>query len=106
MKRDQNNRAKARNLVDERKGGPRHQVPPTSKEKTVTSKKKNRKKHFAWDYVQVGDEVRLSVHGQPVHAGEVDARTLDGHIIWVHNPVGGRRLFHIEDGYELLVETP
>jgi hypothetical protein len=67
----------------------------------MTSKKRNLVEGFAWDDVQVGDEVRLSAHGQVAHAGEVDARTLDGDIIWVHNPVGGRRLFHIEDGFDL-----
>ena len=34
-------------------------------------------------------------------AGEVDDLTTGGDIVWVHNPVGGRRLFEINDGFEL-----
>ncbi|WP_259678289.1 hypothetical protein [Arthrobacter oryzae] len=54
-----------------------------------------------WDDVQVGDKVQLVGSGRPEYVGFVDARTADGDIIWVHDPVDGRRLFHIRDGYEL-----
>lgn len=54
-----------------------------------------------WDDVQIGDRVRLGSSGRTEYAGEVDARTIDGETIWVQGPVGGRRLFHILDGYEL-----
>ncbi len=54
-----------------------------------------------WDDVQVGDRVQLGSSGRTEYAGEVDARTADGDFIWVQDPVGGRRLFHILDGYEL-----
>jgi hypothetical protein len=54
-----------------------------------------------WDDVQVGDRVQLGSSGRTEYVGEVDARTADGDIIWVQDPVGGRRLFHIHDGFEL-----
>lgn len=54
-----------------------------------------------WDDVQVGDSVQLSRNGYPEHAGLVDARTADGDIVWVDAPIGGRRLFHVADGFEL-----
>lgn len=63
--------------------------------------KTNFVKSSTWDDVQVGDEVQLCASGRTEYAGEVDARTMDGDVIWVHNPIGGRRLFHIQDGYNL-----
>ncbi|MET3174028.1 UNVERIFIED_ORG: hypothetical protein ABIB52_001873 [Arthrobacter sp. UYCu721] len=54
-----------------------------------------------WDDVQVGDKVQLVGSGRPHYVGLVDARTANGDIIWVHDPVDGRRLFHIQDGFEL-----
>lgn len=54
-----------------------------------------------WDDVQVGDIVQLINNGRTSHVGEVDARTPDGDIIWVGDPIGGRRLFHMHDGYTL-----
>jgi len=53
------------------------------------------------DDVEVGDKVQLGSGGHTEYAGEVDAQTADGDIIWVQGPLGGRRLFHIPDGYEL-----
>ena len=63
--------------------------------------KKNRDEASNWDDVQVGDRVQLGSSGRTEYVGEVDARTAGGDIIWVQDPVGGRRLFHILDGYEL-----
>lgn len=54
-----------------------------------------------WHDVQVGDKVQLGSGGRTEYAGEVDARTADGDVVWVQGPVGGRRLFHILDGYDL-----
>jgi hypothetical protein len=45
--------------------------------------------------------VELSRNGLPAYAGLVDDRTADGEVVWVSTPVGGRRLFHISDGYDL-----
>ncbi|MGY4543949.1 hypothetical protein ACVWY0_003892 [Arthrobacter sp. UYNi723] len=61
----------------------------------------NRVGGSGWVDVQVGDKVQLVGSGRPEYVGLVDARTADGDIIWVHDPVDGRRLFHIQDGYEL-----
>lgn len=61
----------------------------------------NRVGGSGWDDVQVGDKVQLVGSGRPKYVGLVDARTANGDIIWVHDPVDGRRLFHIQDGYEL-----
>lgn len=58
-------------------------------------------KDASWDEVQVGDIVQLVDSARTKYIGRVDARTPDGNIIWVHDPVGGRRLFHIQDGYTL-----
>lgn len=55
-----------------------------------------------WEEVQVGEPVQLSRNGRQVYAGLVDDRTTDGDVIWVKTTVGGRRLFHISDGYDLL----
>lgn len=63
--------------------------------------KTNRDGASNWDDVQVGDRVQVGSSGRTEYVGEVDARTADGDIIWVQGPVGGRRLFHILDGYEL-----
>ena len=71
-----------------------------NEERTVTSGT-NRVGGSGWDDVQVGDKVQLLGNGRPEYVGLVDARTADGDIIWVHDPLEGRRLFHIQDGYEL-----
>ncbi|MCU1515784.1 MAG: hypothetical protein JWQ75_505 [Pseudarthrobacter sp.] len=59
-----------------------------------------------WADVQVGDAVVLTRNGQTEYAGELDARTADGETVWVTTPVGGRRLFHVSDGFELTGSQP
>ncbi|HEY8699642.1 MAG TPA: hypothetical protein VIM08_01585 [Arthrobacter sp.] len=59
-----------------------------------------------WDDVQAGDSVRLSRKGNTEYSGEVDTRTEDGEIVWVKTPAGGRRLFHIADGFQLTWNQP
>ncbi|WP_306632396.1 hypothetical protein [Arthrobacter sp. B1I2] len=54
-----------------------------------------------WDDVETGDTVELSRDGRAVFGGLVDARTDDGDVVWVTAPAGGRRLFHIADGFDL-----
>jgi len=54
-----------------------------------------------WDDVEIGDTVELRRNGARIHAGHVDARTADGDVVWVIAPAGGRRMFHIADGYDL-----
>jgi hypothetical protein len=54
-----------------------------------------------WDTVETGDAVELRSNGRTVFSGLVDARTHDGDVVWVTAPAGGRRLFHIADGFDL-----
>lgn len=54
-----------------------------------------------WEDVQVGDPVVLTRNGHIEYSGKVDTRTTDGETVWVRTPVGGRRLFHVSDGFEL-----
>lgn len=55
----------------------------------------------SWEDVQVGETVELSRNGRTAYSGLVDDRTADGEVVWVTTPIGGRRLFHISDGYDL-----
>lgn len=54
-----------------------------------------------WDPVGIGDLVELRRDGRTVFGGAVDGKTDDGDVVWVTAPAGGRRLFHIADGYDL-----
>ena len=54
-----------------------------------------------WDDVETGDSVELRRDGRTAFAGLVDARTDDGDVVWVTAAGGGRRLFHVADGYDL-----
>ena len=56
-----------------------------------------------WASLQRGDAVTLSQGGVECHKGFVNDRTEDGHTIWVIDKIGDRRLFHIEDDYELQI---
>ena len=71
----------------------------------MTSMANRVKSPTRWDEVEIGDTVELRRNGARIHAGLVDARTADGDVVWVIAPAGGRRLFHISDGYDL-VESP
>jgi hypothetical protein len=65
-------------------GAPRHQV-------------------SIWKSLERGDVVALSLGGFEYRRGTVDERTADGRTIWVIDRIGDRRLFHIDDGYDLCV---
>lgn len=54
-----------------------------------------------WADVQVGDSVQLSRNGRIEFTGQVDDRTADGDVVWIKSGLGRRRLFHVEDGYQL-----
>ncbi|BAS18544.1 hypothetical protein AHiyo8_pI68480 (plasmid) [Arthrobacter sp. Hiyo8] len=56
-----------------------------------------------WTSLEPGDVVTLSLQGYEHHRGTVDDRTADGRTIWVIDRLEGRRLFHIDDGYDLRV---
>lgn len=72
----------------------------------MTSKTNRVKGPGYWGDVEVGDSVTLTRNGRTEYTGEVDNRTTDGDIVWVRTPVGGRRLFHINDGFELAWSQP
>ena len=54
-----------------------------------------------WDTVETGDAVELRSDGRTVFSGLVDTKTDDGDVVWVAATAGGRRLFHIADGFDL-----
>lgn len=56
-----------------------------------------------WNSLERGDEVSLTQRGFEYYRGTVDDRTADGRTIWVIDRIGDRRLFHIDDEYDLLV---
>ena len=56
-----------------------------------------------WSSLEQGDEVVLALQGLHYHTGVVDDRTTDGRTIWVVDAIGDRRLFHIDDEYELFL---
>ncbi|MFE4229463.1 hypothetical protein ACFRJ8_16445 [Arthrobacter sp. NPDC056886] len=59
-----------------------------------------------WDVVEIGDAVHLRRGGRLEHAGRVDNRTADGAVVWVVSEGGFRKLFHVTDGFELIVADP
>ena len=54
-----------------------------------------------WKSLEPGDAVALSHGGFVYHRGTVDDRTADGQMIWVVDRIGDRRLFHIDDDFDL-----
>jgi len=56
-----------------------------------------------WNTLERGDVVSLSLRGFECYRGTVDDRTADGRTIWVIDRIGDRRLFHIDDEYDLFV---
>jgi hypothetical protein len=56
-----------------------------------------------WTSLQQGDVVTLSRRGIKCHKGFIDDRTDDGRTIWVVDEIGHRRLFHIQDDYDLVI---
>ncbi|SDP65858.1 hypothetical protein SAMN04487914_1248 [Arthrobacter sp. ok909] len=59
-----------------------------------------------WDDVEIGDAVHLRRGGRIEYAGRVDNRTADGAVVWVLSDGGRRQLFHVADGFELIVADP
>lgn len=54
-----------------------------------------------WMSLEPGDLVTLGRQGLEHYSGRVDDRTADGWTIWVIDRIGDRRLFHIDDDYDL-----
>ena len=53
-----------------------------------------------WQQLQPGQNVRLTGPTGEEYRGVVDERTEDGAFLWVLTMGSGRRLFHVEDGFE------
>jgi hypothetical protein len=58
-----------------------------------------------WTSLLPGDIVTLSQGGLSCHEGRVDDRSEEGKFIWVTDGIGHRRLFHIDDDYDLEVSS-
>lgn len=58
-----------------------------------------------WNSLERGDEVALTLCGFEFHRGTVEDRTADGRTIWVIDSIGYRRLFHIDDDYDLFIAS-
>lgn len=56
-----------------------------------------------WTSLQRGDVIALCWQGVECSKGSIDERTEDGRMIWVTDQIGDRRVFHVEDDYDLLV---
>ena len=56
-----------------------------------------------WKSLAQGDKVSLRLRGFDIHAGTIEDRTPDGRSIWVTDHIGDRRLFHIDDNYDLVL---
>lgn len=54
-----------------------------------------------WSSLEPGDLVTLGRQGFEHYSGRVDECTADGRTIWVIDRIGDRRLFHIDDDYDL-----
>jgi hypothetical protein len=58
-----------------------------------------------WSSLELGDVVNLDRDGVECHRGVVDDRTEDGRTIWVTDKIGHRRMFHIDDNYDLMIPS-
>ncbi|MGF9648342.1 hypothetical protein AAIH32_10230 [Pseudarthrobacter oxydans] len=63
----------------------------------------SRHRALLWASLQSGHFVAFSRQGLNCHQGYVDDRTDDGLIVWVTDETGHRRLFHVEDDYDVAV---
>lgn len=61
---------------------------------------------ITWSAIELGDVVNLNRDGVECHRGVVEDRTEDGRTIWVIDKIGHRRMFHIDDDYDLMVPSP
>lgn len=59
-----------------------------------------------WANVGPEDSVELCLDGIRVHHGSVDLASANGDVVWVFVSLGERRLFHKDDGYELIRIRP
>ncbi len=54
-----------------------------------------------WASVAIGTRVTMTKGGHNPFRGTVDDRTAEGTILWILSNTGIRKLFHIEDGFQL-----
>jgi hypothetical protein len=76
---------------------------PTNDSRAATRARK-RKAWTPWASVEKGQDVVLE-KGNERFAGIIDELTDDGAIVWITSSTGERRLFHVSDGYGLLLYT-
>ena len=53
-----------------------------------------------WRQLHIGQRVRLTRAAGEEYHGVVDERTDDGAFVWVLTLGNGRKLFHVEDGFD------
>lgn len=53
-----------------------------------------------WRQLRAGQKVRLTDATGEQHFGVVDECTQDGAFVWVHTIGNGRKLFHVDDGFD------
>lgn len=56
-----------------------------------------------WSTLKLGDVLNLRRREISFHQGFIDDRTDDGRMIWITGSLGDRRLFHIDDDYDVTV---
>ncbi|MBT2523468.1 hypothetical protein [Arthrobacter sp. ISL-28] len=64
---------------------------------------RTRERH--WRQLYPGQKVRLTGAGGDQYQGVVDARTDDGAFVWVLTVGSGRKLFHVDDGFDAAPES-
>lgn len=55
-----------------------------------------------WDHVSPGEKVEIMLDGMVVQHGQVDLTSAGGDVVWILVSLGERRLFHKDDGFELI----
>lgn len=78
--------------------------PEGSAETSSKAAVRKRKARNPWAGVDKGQDVILE-KGNERFAGTVDDITDDGEIVWIKSSMGERRLFHMGDGYGLLLHS-
>lgn len=58
-----------------------------------------------WASLPLGAVLIIGRDGIDCHRGNLVDRTNDGHVIWVTDGLGHRRLFHVDDNYDVEVRS-
>lgn len=51
----------------------------------------------SWTMLELGETVELTVDGEGSFQGVVEVMTENGEIVWLVDPLGQRRMFHVEE---------